>query len=258
MENNDRNSLDEDLDLAQKVQQLLFPPSSPLCSWCCTGVKNRMVSKLGGDYFDFITMPDQCQSLFIGDATGHGFHASVIMSLVYGFIHRSTLGECAPHEIVRGVNRFLCTFARRTEKLDYFFSTTLFFAIIDPHSLNMHYVNCGHTPPLVKQQNQIITLQTSGPPLGFFDNPDIEVQKFSFKPGDRLLLCTDGIIEAKNRAGEMYGMQRLSREFQQGVGDHIELLDELFDQVDIFCEGQEPEDDMTAILLDFHRHFSTY
>ncbi len=258
MRKQNKSNLDEELDLACQVQQLLFPPSTPLCSWCCTGVKNRMARKLGGDYFDFITMPDQCQSLFIGDVTGHGFHASVIMSLIYGYIHRSTLGACSPCDIVKGVNHFLATFSRRSKILDHFFSTTLFFAIIDPRSLKMHYVNCGHTPPLVKQNERIISLPTSGPPLGFFEEPDIEVLEFGFQPGDRLLLCTDGIIEAKKADGEMFGMQRLSKELQQGAGDHIELLDELFDQLDQFCGGQENEDDMTAILLDFNRPFSSY
>lgn len=252
------NRLDEDLNLAHQVQQLLFPPSSPLCSWCCTGVKNRMVSKLGGDYFDFITMPDQCQSLFIGDVTGHGFSASVIMSLIYGYIHRAAMDECAPCELVSGINRFLLTFAQRTQKLDYYFSSTLFFAIIDPRSLKMHYVNCAQTPPLVKRKSEISVLQASGPPLGFFDKPDIELQSFQFQPEDRLLLCTDGMIEAKNPVGEMFGAQRLREEFRQGAGDHIELLDELFDQIDRFRQGREIEDDMTAILLDFHRPFSDY
>ena len=250
--------LDAELNLAFEVQQLLFPRSTPLCSWCCTGVRNRMARKLGGDYFDFIPMPDQCQSLFIGDVTGHGFHASVIMSLIYGYIHRSTLGECEPCEIVQGVNRFLCAFARRTRKLDYYFSTTLFFAIIDPNSLKMHYVNCGHPPPLVKKKGEIIPLPTSGPPLGFLDEPEIEMLQFQFNPGDRLLMFTDGIIEAKNRFGEMFSTARLKNELQEGAGDHIEFLDELFDQLDLFTDGQENEDDLTAIVLDFNRPFSSY
>jgi serine phosphatase RsbU (regulator of sigma subunit) len=253
-----KSIIDKELDLASQVQQLLFPSSSPYCSWCCTAVKNRMARKLGGDYFDFITMPDQCQSLFIGDVTGHGFHASVIMSLIYGFIHHSTTGACSPCEIVKGVNNFLLTFARRTLKLDHYFSTTLFFAIIDPRTLKMHYVNCGHTPPLVKQKNEIKTLPTSGPPLGFFDKPDIELCSFQFYPDDRLLLCTDGIIEAKNPQGEMFGIARLHKYIAEGVGDHIEFLDELFGYLDKFCTRQESDDDMTAILIDFNRPFSSY
>ena len=85
-----------DVDLASSVQQLLFPKSSPVCSWCCIGVKNRMANGLGGDYFDFITMPDDCQTLLVGDVTGHGLSASVVMSLIYGFIHRAALESCSP------------------------------------------------------------------------------------------------------------------------------------------------------------------
>ncbi len=100
------------LELAEKVQQLLLPKSSPTCNWCRSGVKNRMASGLGGDYFDIINMPNECQSLFIGDVTGHGLHASVVMSLIYGFIHPAALGTCAPLELVQQVNRFLIEFAR--------------------------------------------------------------------------------------------------------------------------------------------------
>lgn len=73
-----------------------------------------------------------------------------------------------------------------------------------------------------------------------------------------MLLCTDGIIEAKNKNGEMFGTPRLIEELQQGARDHIEFLDELFERLDTFSAGQENEDDMTAILLDFNRPFSSY
>ena len=137
-----------ELDLAEKVQQLLLPKSSPVCTWCCIGVKNRMAAGLGGDYFDFITMPDECQSLFIGDVTGHGLHASVVMSLIYGFIHRAALGTCAPLELMQQVNEFLVDFSRRSQTIDQYFSSSLFYGIINPGTLNMHYVNAGHVPAL--------------------------------------------------------------------------------------------------------------
>jgi len=78
--------VDSELALAHKIEDLLFPKSSPLCTWCCIGVRNQMADELGGDYFDFINMPDGCQTLFIGDVTGHGLHASIVMSLVYGYL----------------------------------------------------------------------------------------------------------------------------------------------------------------------------
>ena len=85
------SEFDLNVKLAAEVQELLFPKSSPLCEWCCMGVKFRMAQGLGGDYFDFITAPDGCQFIMIGDVTGHGLHASVVMSLLYGFIYRASI-----------------------------------------------------------------------------------------------------------------------------------------------------------------------
>jgi len=185
-------------ELAEKVQQLLLPKSSPVCTWCCIGIKNRMAAGLGGDYFDFITMPDECQSLFIGDVTGHGLHASVVMSLIYGFIHRAAMGACNPLELAQQVNTFLIDFARRSQTIDQYFSSSLFYGIISPETLNMHYVNAGQVPGLVLRDGIVTELPSTGPPVGFFETPEMHLQTFSLKRNDRLLLHTDGIIETTN------------------------------------------------------------
>ncbi len=252
MDRNETRRFAQDLDLAGQVQQLLFPKSSPACTWCCIGVKNRMAQEIGGDYFDFITMPDQFQSIFLGDVTGHGIHASVVMSLLYGFIHRAVEDSYSACEIIYEVNRFLDSFARRTESIDHFFSSTLFFGVINPNNLEMHYVNCGQVPPLVKQNGKIHPLFSTGPPVGFFTQPEIELRRFQFQPGDRLLLCTDGLFEARNAQGEQFGLERLGKVLQQNDGDHQQFLDHLFQQVDHYCVSGDNDDDMTAISFDFH------
>jgi serine phosphatase RsbU (regulator of sigma subunit) len=131
-----------------------------------------MAEGLGGDYFDFISMPDACQALFIGDVTGHGIHASIVMALVYGFMHRATKGECDPREIVQQVNRFLLSFGSRSRVIDQYFSSTLFFGIIDPKSLRMAYVNAGHVAPLLLSNGKIIDFAPTGPPVGFFGDSE--------------------------------------------------------------------------------------
>ena len=113
--------------LAREVQQLLLPKGSPACAWYCMGVRNRMARDLGGDYFEFLTMPDDYQAIFIGDVTGHGLHASVVMALLYGFIHHASAGGSAPLETMSRVNAFLRTFAERSQRLDHLFSSTLFY-----------------------------------------------------------------------------------------------------------------------------------
>jgi serine phosphatase RsbU (regulator of sigma subunit) len=244
-----------ELDLARQVQQLLLPKSSPVCTWCCIGIRNRMAQGLGGDYFDFITMPDRCQSLFIGDVTGHGLYASVVMSLIYGFIHRAALGACDPLDLVRQVNHFLVSFARRSETIDQYFSSTLFYGIIDPATLHMVYVNAGHVPVLVNRNGTVFELNPSGRPVGFFEESDAVLESFAFERGDRLLLYTDGIIEATDGAGEPFGMDRLKMVLTGAADcDYQELLDRLFDELASFGAVDPPRDDCTAIVLDLHGH----
>jgi phosphoserine phosphatase RsbU/P len=240
-------------ELAEKVQQLLLPKSSPVCTWCCIGIKNRMAAGLGGDYFDFIKMPDECQSLFIGDVTGHGLHASVVMSLIYGFIHRAAMGACNPLELVQQVNGFLIDFARRSQTIDQYFSSSLFYGIISPETLNMHYVNAGQVPGLVLREGVVTELPSTGPPVGFFETPEMHLQTFSLAKNDRLLLYTDGIVEAANPQGELFGLDRLKQQLLNCAGaDHQEFLELLFEAHLDYGAARTPEDDCSAIVIDFH------
>lgn len=241
-----------DLDLASEVQQLLFPKSSPLCNWCCIGVKNRMARGLGGDYFDFIRLPDGCQVVFLGDVTGHGLQASVIMALLYGFIHRGTAEGCDPLDMASRVNDFLFSFARRSRRLDYFFSTTLFYAVIDPGSLEIRYINSGQVTPLVRSGRKITRLGVTGQPLGYFEHPDVAVARFQFHRGDRFLLYTDGIVEAVDSKGRAFGVKRLERLLKQHKGDHLDFLDFIHRALADFGAPDPPRDDCTAIAIDFH------
>jgi len=244
-----------ELELARQVERLLFPRNPPTCGWCCIGFKNRMAGFLGGDYFDFITMPDGCQTIFIGDVTGHWLHASVVMALLYGFIHHAALGSCDPASLVEEVNTFLLRFSRRSEIIDQYFSSTLFFGIIDPDALTMRYVNAGQVPGLVRRGKKVLELTTTAPPIGYFESPEIGLETFLFERHDRLLLHTDGITEAPDATGERFGKQRLKRLLLRDGFDHLEFLDHLFGKLNEFGICDPPEDDCTAIVVDFHGGF---
>ena len=242
----------EDLGLAGQVQQLLFPKSSPFCAWNCIGVKNRMAQGLGGDYFDFIDKPENCLTVFIGDVTGHGLRASVVMSLLYGYIYRSTLQICSALDIVRQTNRFLHSFAARSDDLDHLFSSTLFLGVIASDTLQMHYVNAGHPAPLIRRGGQLIALEQTAPPIGFFVNPEISMNSVRLAKGDRLLLYTDGITERLNPTQEQFGSNRLAEFLLNETGDHQEFLDRLFAAIKHFAGDDQPSDDCTAIVIDLH------
>jgi len=214
--------------------------------------KNRMANVLGGDFYDFIRLDDGCQVLFIGDVTGHGLHASVVMSLVYGFLHRAVLDERSPLEVVTELNTFLRMFARRSAVIDHFFSGTLFFGVIDPRNLSMIYVNAGHPAGLVLRDDELLRLPATGHPVGYFDLPEFRMGHFQFAVQDRMLLYTDGLIDSSDQKGEMFGAERLDAAFRRLDGDHMVFLERLFAEIREYQAGQAPFDDSTAIVVDVH------
>lgn len=244
-------------DLAGKIQQLLLPKAPPNCSWCCIGVKNIMAVGVGGDFFEFAPTHDGCQVVMVGDVTGHNVAAAVVMSLIYGYIHRSIEQKCSPLEVVQQVNRFLNKFGARSEKYDHLFSSTLFFGVIVPETLEMHYVNAAHPSPLVRRDNSLFELEASAPLLGFFPVGDDAVRSFQFEKNDRLFLYTDGISETTDLQGEMYGSQRLKNQLQSHQGDQDEFLDNLFVALSQFNGSAPVRDDCTAVIIDFNRPQST-
>ena len=242
-----------EVKLAGEVQKLLLPKNSPVCSWCCMAARNRMANVLGGDFYDFIELEDGRQALLVGDVTGHGLHASVVMSLMYGFIHHAARQNCNPQSVVTDLNDFLRFFARRSDLLDHYFSATLFFGVIDPHTMTMDYVNAGHPAGLVRRDDEILRLPATSHPVGYFDQVDFQVGRFQFVADDRLLLYTDGLVDSTNPQGEMFGAGRLDEAFRRLNGDHMVFLDRLFAETDQFLAGQAPFDDCTAIVMDFHK-----
>ncbi len=190
---------DFDNDLAGKIQQLLLPKAPPVCNWCCIGAKNRM---------------------------------AVVMSLLYGYIRHSVEVACSPYEVIHRANDFLTKFGARSPTYDHFFSSTLFFGVIVPETLEMHYISAAHPPPLMRRGTELIELAASAPLVGFFDVAEDSVRAFRFEQDDRLFLYTDGISETADDRGELFGAQRVKGLLQAHQGDHLEFLDSLQVEID--------------------------
>jgi len=117
----------------------------------------------------------------------------------------------------------------------------------------MHYVNAGQVPGLVLREGNVIELPSTGPPIGFFETPEMSLQTFSLAKNDRLLLHTDGIIETANSAGELFGLERLKNLLKSTArADYLEFLALLFEAHLAFGSTELPEDDCSAIVIDFH------
>src|SRR6185369_11804909 len=154
-------------------------------------------------------------------------------------------------------NTFLIDFSRRSQTIDQYFSSSLFYGIISPETLNMHYVNAGQVPGLVLRDGVVTELSSTGPPVGFFETPEMHLQTFSLMKNDRLLLYTDGIIETANPQGELFGLGRLKQLLKSSAdADYQEFLELLFQALLDFGAARMPEDDCSAIVIDFHGPFS--
>jgi serine phosphatase RsbU (regulator of sigma subunit) len=116
----------------------------------------------------------------------------------------------------------------------------------------MAYVNAGHVPPTVRTGQGVQRLAVTGPPLGYFTQPGLGLETHQFVRGDRLLLVTDGIIEAFNAHGETFGRKRLDAVLKGHAGDHLEFLDAIFAALQAFGAEDPPRDDCTAMVIDLH------
>lgn len=241
----------QEAGLASEVQSILFPKAAPQIAWGQIAFKYRMADEVGGDFFDLITMSDDCQVIILGDVTGHGVHASLIMAMLYGYIHRAFNSSCPCQTIVAQINDFLLLFAARAGLYDQLFSATMFYGIINPRTQQMVYVNAGHPSPLICRRGSLRSLEPTSPPLGFFDSSRITMAQFSLERGDRVLFYTDGITETENQKGSLFGQKRVESLLLNTGGSPEKLLVEIYDALDDFGDSGMQGDDCTALVVDF-------
>lgn len=237
--------------LAYEVQRILFPKTAPECTWALIAFKYRMADEVGGDFFDLITISDECQVIILGDVTGHGVHASLVMAMLYGYIHRAFSSPCPCQTIVAQINDFLVSFAERAGLYDQLFSTTMFYGIINPRTQQMVYVNAGHPAPLIRRRGSLRSLASTSPPLGYFDSSRISTSQVSLDKSDRILFYTDGITETESPEGNLFGQERVEALLLGSSGPPGELLDGLFDALGTFAAPGGQSDDCTALVVDF-------
>lgn len=116
----------------------------------------------------------------------------------------------------------------------------------------MIYVNAGHVAPLVKRGDEVLALEPTASPLGYFSDPELEVATFQFEVDDRLLLYTDGISDSFNASGQSFGSERIEQLLLNYPDSHLEFLDRLFAAMHEFGAADPPDDDCTAIVIDLH------
>ncbi len=240
-----------DLALAAELQAALLPSAGPTdCAHHEAAARNRMCRSIGGDFYDFIRINEDQYAFVIGDVVGHGVRSSLIMTQIIGFLRATTTGLARPQHMVRRLNRYLIDLGRRTDSV---LPCTLVYAVVDaPTGLTL-LVNAGHPRPF------LCTASACSPfPAGPTRNMLLGVEPyepveecFTFQPGHRLLLYTDGVIDARGPARTHFGEARLLEATHAHLGGSPDRCAQaIFGAVTHFRQDCPQEDDETVVVID--------
>jgi serine phosphatase RsbU (regulator of sigma subunit)/catechol 2,3-dioxygenase-like lactoylglutathione lyase family enzyme len=234
----------QELEIAKQVQARLFPQTlPPLKTLEYAGICIQ-ARKVGGDYYDFLDLGAERLGFVIGDISGKGIAAALLMANLQANLR----SQCAialdqPQRLLRAVNQLFC---ENTPDGSF---ATLFFAEYDDKAGRLRYANCGHLPALLlRSDNTVERLHATATVLGIFKDWDCEIGEHQLHPGDTLAFYTDGITESYNSDDEQFGEQRLI-EALRGHGElsSQSLLESIVAEVQRFSP-HEQHDDITLII----------
>jgi len=239
-----------DRRLARQIQEGLLPKVMPTVPCFQIAARVFFANEVGGDYFDFMPLTvegEDCLGIAIGDATGHGVAAALLIAEARAYLHALSLTLNQPGTMLALANRRLC----RQNKSDHF--VTLLLVHLDPRKKVLTYAGAGHWPGYVlDHQGQTKAVLTStGMPLGVDLSSEYPASsEITLEPGDLIVLFTDGIVETHSPEGHFFGSERLlASVHQHRECSPDEILDALFQAVTNHAQGADQSDDATAVIL---------
>jgi serine phosphatase RsbU (regulator of sigma subunit) len=240
----EKRRLDAELEIATEIQNRLFPAEIPKVKGYDLSAFNRSCTEVGGDYFDVIET-DSCVGIAIADVAGKGIGAAMLMSNLQAMLQVRSAEAPDPGELLKKMNVDLI---KRVGEGRFI---TMFYLALDPESGRIRYSNAGHNPPyLYSEDGKITELEVSGMPLGILAEIDYTSSETEIRPGEVLLLYSDGITECMNKAGDLFGEDRLKEVLAQSAhGDAHSIRGAIFSAADTFRENEPYSDDMTLIVL---------
>lgn len=235
----------EEMRLANSIQLKLMPKSPPEIAGYKIAGKNIPAKEVGGDYFDFIPMENSKLAFCLGDISGKGIPAALLMANLQATIRAQTLMEMSAKTCVEKSNILLF----RSTDINKF--ATFFYGILDPVKHEFSYCNAGHNPIFkFSQDGTCQRLQTGGTVLGIVENLPFAEETVPFNEGDVLLLYSDGVTEATNAAEEDYDEPRLIELATENRGDTPdELVQKIINSVMTFSGDTPQDDDITVVVI---------
>ncbi len=240
----------KEMEIAREVQERLFPQEMPVLHGATVAGACRPAMGVGGDYYDVFCLPDGRLGLAIGDVSGKGISAALLMASLRASLRGVTMDS--PRDFARLMHKVNRLVYEASASNRY---ATFFFAAFDPKTCLLDCVNAGHNPPLVLRctpdgKTETILIEADGPVVGLLPDAPYTEQSLQLQPGDLLLAYTDGISEAMTRRDEEWGEERMmaaASEVLDAPAD--EVLHRVFAAVDKFTAGAPQHDDMTLLIL---------
>jgi sigma-B regulation protein RsbU (phosphoserine phosphatase) len=238
--------VDRELKLVADIQRSLLPSRLPAIPTLSVAAFYQTSQWAGGDYYDFFPRPDGKWGILIADVSGHGTPAAVLMAVTHSLAHGFPGPHDPPSALLSKVNCQLATlYTANNESF-----VTAFYGIYDPKTRRLDYSSAGHNPPRLMRCSQSTIESLDGArslPLGLVADEVYADSTLYLQPGDQLALYTDGITEAIDRDGHLFGNERLDAVLSRCGGSAQNLVDDVVDAVRSFTLGEPPADDQTLL-----------
>ncbi len=240
-----RERMERELELATEIQQSFQPAASPkLAGYELQGISFSCY-EIGGDYYDFIKMDDGKMLIALGDVSGKGTAAALLMSSLHAAVHGQVAAKRTLSETVHAVNGYL---SENTPSNRF---VTLFIGELDPPTGVFKYINAGHNPPLVARLNgDIEKLTAGGLPLGLLSMAEYETGELKLESGESLVIYSDGVSEANNLREEEFGMERLIEVVKKNINASAAgIRDKVESALSAFTRTAPANDDITLVIV---------
>jgi predicted ester cyclase len=242
----ERERIEQELRVARTIQQASLPKEVPQLEGWQISPYYQPAREVGGDFYEFFELDDGRLGFAVGDATGKGVPAAFVMSATCALLGGVVTGsDSSPGEVLYRVNETLLT------RIPPNMFVTCFYAILDPESGSLSYANAGHDLPYVRRHSgDCEELRAKGMPLGLMPGMSYEHKEMMLEPRDSALLYSDGLVEAHDPEGEMFGFPRLRKLVAEHAAEERSLEEVLLKELYSFVgEGWEQEDDITLLTI---------
>jgi serine phosphatase RsbU (regulator of sigma subunit)/anti-sigma regulatory factor (Ser/Thr protein kinase) len=238
-----RERLEQEMRVATLIQQQFLPRELPeLAGWQVAAYYGP-ARAVGGDFYDFIPLPDGRIGIVVGDVTDKGVPAALIMARTQSVLRGEAPRLVEPSAVLRRVNEIL------VDEMPVRMFVTCLYGVLEPDTGRFTYANAGHNPPYARTEDGVVELRATGMPLGLLPDMEYESREATMSADQSVVLYSDGIVEAHGPDGEMFGFPRLRELMAEDLGGH-EIIDAILEQVHAFTgSGWEQEDDITVVAL---------